>query len=519
MSIDVEFNSYENLLELNFSAGNESVDVEFDNPTETIDVKFEDDNCDFEVGFSELDKSLRSDFGEVQTVEVPVETGGTQDHRELTNRDEPNQHPIGAITGLKKALEEKQPVGKYVTETGMKEYAQPKGAYLTKETDPTVPEWAKRPEKPTYTAKEVGALPDTTQIPSLAGYATENWVKNYAETIGASEQALREAQTYSDRGIALHNTDPEAHNDIRLIIQNLLTKVNDLLDSDDATLDQMSEVVAYIKANREVIESVTISKVSVVDIIDNLITNVADKPLSAAQGVELKRLIDNIEIPTIPTKVSAFENDAGYLTEHQDISGKLDKDKLPEAINDALAQAKESGEFDGEDGQPGKDGRPGADGYTPKRGTDYWTDVDKTEIVQQAKSAINVPTKTSELINDSGFLTKDTIGKMYKGAWIAESCTGISQHYTEIITLPAGTYVVNVVAPYCSDLTARVCIGFSAKMSIGSGNTFIDAAYGAVTMVATFTTTTNLCVVSAASNNSATWGYLDRGGIAAVRIV
>lgn len=30
-------------------------------------------------------------------------------------------------------------------------------------------------------------------------------------------------------------------------------------------------------------------------------------------------------IPTIPTNISAFENDVGYLTEHQDISGKEDK--------------------------------------------------------------------------------------------------------------------------------------------------------------------------------------------------
>lgn len=30
------------------------------------------------------------------------------------------------------------------------------------------------------------------------------------------------------------------------------------------------------------------------------------------------------EIPTVPTQVSAFNNDAGYLTQHQDISGKLD---------------------------------------------------------------------------------------------------------------------------------------------------------------------------------------------------
>ena len=62
---------------------------------------------------------------------------------------------------------------------------------------------------------------------------------------------------------------------------------------------------------------------------------------------------DDTVIPTVPKKVSAFENDAGYLTAHQDISGKLDADKLPEAINTALAQAKASGEFDGTDGADG----------------------------------------------------------------------------------------------------------------------------------------------------------------------
>lgn len=33
------------------------------------------------------------------------------------------------------------------------------------ETDPTVPEWAKNPDKPDYTASEVGALPEDTFIP------------------------------------------------------------------------------------------------------------------------------------------------------------------------------------------------------------------------------------------------------------------------------------------------------------------------------------------------------------------
>ena len=40
-----------------------------------------------------------------------------------------------------------------------------------------------------------------------------------------------------------------------------------------------------------------------------------------------------IVIPEIPTNVSAFNNDAGYLTQHQDISGKLDTSKVKSAYS------------------------------------------------------------------------------------------------------------------------------------------------------------------------------------------
>lgn len=96
--------------------------------------------------------------------------------------------------------------------------------------------------------------------------------------------------------VGSHNTNTSAHNDIRLLVAGLTERLNALADSDDTTLDQMSEIVAYIKANKSLIESVTTSKVSVADIIDNLETNVSNQPLSAAMGVELKRLIDNISI-------------------------------------------------------------------------------------------------------------------------------------------------------------------------------------------------------------------------------
>ena len=37
---------------------------------------------------------------------------------------------------------------------------------------------------------------------------------------------------------------------------------------------------------------------------------------------------EDVEIPVVPTKVSAFQNDAGYLTQHQDISNLATKTEL-----------------------------------------------------------------------------------------------------------------------------------------------------------------------------------------------
>ena len=53
------------------------------------------------------------------------------------------------------------------------------------ETDPTVPAWAKAANKPTYTAAEVGALPDTTTIPAAPG--TLNTNNSIPQAVSSSE--------------------------------------------------------------------------------------------------------------------------------------------------------------------------------------------------------------------------------------------------------------------------------------------------------------------------------------------
>lgn len=92
-----------------------------------------------------------------------------------------------------------------------------------------------------------------------------------------------------------HNTSTSAHNDIRTLISDLTTKVNNFLDVDDTTTDQLSELIALINANKTSIETITSGKVNVSDIVNNLTTNSSSKVLSAAQGVALKALIDALD--------------------------------------------------------------------------------------------------------------------------------------------------------------------------------------------------------------------------------
>lgn len=57
-------------------------------------------------------------------------------------------------------------------------------AALQTETDPTVPSWAKASSKPTYTASEVGALPNTTVIPDENTVSGWGFTKNTGTITG-----------------------------------------------------------------------------------------------------------------------------------------------------------------------------------------------------------------------------------------------------------------------------------------------------------------------------------------------
>ena len=67
---------------------------------------------------------------------------------------------------------------------------------------------------------------------------------------------------------------------------------------------------------------------------------------------------------------------------------------VEKAVETALHEAKESGEFNGKDGADGKDG------YTPQKGIDYYTDGEKAELVDTVieESVGDINTALQEII-------------------------------------------------------------------------------------------------------------------------
>ena len=71
--------------------------------------------------------------------------------------------------------------------------------YLTEytETDPTVPAWAKQENKPTYTAAEVGALPEDTEIPIFTNKAVLDKISE--ERVESWNEAVTSAHTHDNK--------------------------------------------------------------------------------------------------------------------------------------------------------------------------------------------------------------------------------------------------------------------------------------------------------------------------------
>lgn len=138
-----------------------------------------------------------------------------------------------------------------------------------------------------YTDAEVGKL--------LGG--------DYVAKRAKSDEAGNDIQTYyvahSDVVNSLGSTstvDPLSAYQGKLL-KDAIDAINAILASDDDALDEIREIVAYIKSNRSLIDDITTAKISYTDIVDGLNSQLATKPLSANQGYVLdQKKIDKADI-------------------------------------------------------------------------------------------------------------------------------------------------------------------------------------------------------------------------------
>lgn len=199
---------------------------------------------------------------------------------------------------------------------------------ITNETDPTVPSWAKEKQKPTYTASEVGALPANTKIPSNTS-DLNNDSGFITRLVPDLENYYTKSQTYTQE-------------EIRALI-SAIPKFSISVVSSLPTANISTTTIYLVGGGTES------------DLYTEYIYANGKWEILGAQRVDL----------------------TGYATQtwvNTQLSSYLKSSKLDSAINDALAEAKESGEFDGADGK------------------DYvLTEADKAEIATLVDPTASVP--------------------------------------------------------------------------------------------------------------------------------
>ena len=157
---------------------------------------------------------------------------------------------------------------------------------------------------------------------------------------------------------------------------------------------------------------------------------------------------------------------------------KLNASALPDAINTALAQAKASGEFDGEDG------------YTPVKGKDYYTEDDKAEFSnyiatelakrgqlqpEYADSIENCTDTTKMYVLPDGYIYAYVLTEVEAGGYtnlVSPSKTGFQSGYRmkaasaePVATSEANSFVSNVYDCKEGDVMRIQNVGISSKNS------------------------------------------------------
>ena len=284
------------------------------------------------------------------------------------------------------------------------------------------------------------------EIPSLDGYASEQWVldQHYISGVDLSDYALKsEIPTVPTSNTAFTN-DAGYLTEHQSLSGYATTAFVSAFTYDKATIDEkvaqggsFDPSQYYNKTATDALldEKLDVTAYTPTDLSNYYTkTEVDNEIISAITDVEA-------EIPTVPTSNTAFTNDAGYLTEHQSLSGYATEQWVEDKH--------------------------------------YITGVDLSNYATKAEIPV-VPTSNTAFTNDAGYLTEHQSLTAYSTT--QEMNTAISQAVSgKQDTLSAGTNITivdNVIsaqgggATYTAgtgiDITSDV-ISTTLPISSGSG--------------------------------------------------
>ena len=206
--------------------------------------------------------------------------------------------------------------------------------YLQQETDPTVPAWAKAQTKPTYTAQEVGALPDNTFIPSKVSDLTDDSGHYVKPASGIPASDLEETYVKFNNYATTSTAGVVKVGGLGIKIRDGEIQLSPASDRQIKTNSGDNSPIVAAKGNQVAFYGLANAAG---DTTQSQSSNSIGQYTDAAKAA-IQQMLDVPSTADIPTNISDLANDAGYLTEHQDISGKAN-------IAD-LATVATSGDYD-----------------------------------------------------------------------------------------------------------------------------------------------------------------------------
>lgn len=270
---------------------------------------------------------------------------------------------------------------------------------LVENIDVDLTEYAKKEEIPTKLSQLSNDKGYLTSIPNeyiteseldAKGYLTEHQdLTNYAKITDIPKKVS------------------ELENDSKYLTSIPLEYVTEteLSEKSYATESFVSNKIAEAELSGS---DVDLSGLATKDELNNKVDKVKGKSLIDDTEIERLKNVTNYDDAELKNQINskATINDmTTYIEEHKN---ELKGDKGDTGEQGPQGDKGEQGiqgiqGLQGEKGETGSQGPKGDNGYTPVKGTDYWTQADKEEIKQYVKGEI--PTKISELTNDSGYLT------------------------------------------------------------------------------------------------------------------